>query len=544
MLTDLYQLTMAYAYWKSGRHDDTATFEVFFRKNPFGGGYTVCCGLEECLKYLTHFRFAPDDVDYLRRRVPNFAHAEDEFWQYLLSIDTSRITVRAIPEGRLAFPRVPLIVVQGPLVVAQLLETTLLTLVNYPCLVATNAARMVRAAQAKSIRQVKTGPAQLTRTPSCVEFGLRRAQGPDGGYSASHYAFLGGFAATSNVLAGELSGIPLSGTHAHSFVQTFLALEEAKHLVLSPNPESKSTRQANVVLVPRVVEYRQDFAKRYDPAFATTHDGELAAFCAYAVAFPNHFLCLLDTYDTLQSGLLNFVLVASVLNDLGYTPVGVRLDSGDLASLSIECANVFARHAAERPIFDRVSIVASNDINEDAIHELNRSDHAITAYGIGTNLVTCQKQPALGCVYKLVELEGRARIKISQDVGKVLIPGTKRAYRLYDATDRPILDLLTQHDELPPAENEPIECCDPFDEASRRWVTPSRVEPLLRTVFSQGQVVEQSVHSLPEAREALREELNRLDPEVARLDNPRIYGVSISLRLYRFLHGMWDNALH
>jgi nicotinate phosphoribosyltransferase len=437
-----------------------------------------------------------------------------------------------------------MLVVQGPLGVAQLLETTLLTLVNYPCLVTTNAARMVRAAQAKAVSQVKSGPAQFARIPTCVEFGLRRAQGPDGGLSASHCAYLGGFSATSNVLAGKLSGIPLSGTHAHSFVQTFLDLGEAEHLVLAPNPESKSSGGEEVALVPRVLECRRDFATRLDPAFATAHEGELAAFCAYAVAFPKQFLCLIDTYDTLKSGLLNFILVASVLDDLGYAPIGVRLDSGDLASLSVECAKVFARHAVERPVFDQVNIVASNDINEDAIHDLNRSGHAITAYGIGTHLVTCQKQPALGCVYKLVELEGRARIKISQDVGKVLIPGTKRAYRLYDAAGRMILDLLTRHDEPPPTENKPIECCDPFVEPSRTLVTPSRVEPLLRAVFHQGKVVEGSVRSLQEAREALARELRHLDVAVARLDNPRAYVVAVSPRLYDFLHVMLEHALH
>jgi nicotinate phosphoribosyltransferase len=549
MLTDLYQLTMTYAYWKTNRHNDVATFELFFRKNPFGGEYTVCCGLEECLKYLAHFRFAADDIHFLKHHVPNFAHAEDSFWEYLEKIDTSKLDVWALPEGSLAYPRIPLLVVRGPLAVAQLVETALLTLVNYPSLVATNAARMVRAAHAKrppaAHMSASSGASQFARIPSCVEFGLRRAQGPDGGISASHYAHLGGFAATSNVLAGKLSRVPLSGTHAHAFVQTFATLDEARHLHLSPNAQRRASaalQQTNeVALLPRVLTCRQELAARYDEAFLRTHPGELAAFCAYAAAFPTQFLCLIDTYDTLRSGLLNFVVVAYVLDDLGYTPVGVRLDSGDLAQLSTECANVFARHAAAaaRPFFDQLSIVASNDINEESIHALNDAGHAITAYGIGTNLVTCEKQPALGCVYKLVELNGKARIKISQDFGKVLIPGAKCAYRLYDASGTPILDLLTRHDETPPEPGHPVECCHPFDKEKFVVITPSRVEALLRPVFRQGKLVGENVRSLQEARAALARELGELPSDVSRLKDPRAYKVCVSRSLYTFLHDMW-----
>jgi nicotinate phosphoribosyltransferase len=545
MLTDLYQLTMTYAYWKTDRHNDSATFELFFRKNPFGGEYTVCCGLEECLKYLAHFRFAADDVQFLKHHVPNFAHAEDSFWEYLARIDTSHLDVWALPEGSLAFPRIPMLVVKGPLAVAQLVETALLTLVNYPSLVATNAARMVRAAHAKKATSA-TAASQFAKIPTCVEFGLRRAQGPDGGISASHYAHLGGFAATSNVLAGKVSRVPLSGTHAHAFVQTFATLDEARHLQLSPNAQRRVGAalqdSSQVALLPRVLKCRAELATRYDEAFLCTHPGELAAFCAYAAAFPTQFLCLIDTYDTLRSGLLNFVVVAYVLDDLGYTPVGVRLDSGDLAQLSVGCANVFARHAAAnaaRPFFDQLSIVASNDINEESIHALNGAGHAITAYGIGTNLVTCEKQPALGCVYKLVELNGQARIKISQDFGKVLIPGAKRAYRLYDASGTPILDLLTRHDETPPSPGRTVECCHPFDKEKFVVITPSRVESLLKPVFRRGQVVAENVQSLQEARAALARELGELPSEVSRLEDPRAYQVSVSRSLYTFLHEMW-----
>ena len=223
LLTDLYQLTMAYAHFRNARHEDPAVFELFFRRNPFGGEYTVFAGLDECLRHLRHFSFSESDVDYLRS-VPSFAGCDENFFEWLLEVDCSDVKVHAMRDGTVAFPRVPLVVVEAPLGVGQLLETTLLTLVNYPSLLATNAARMVRAAEKKSNngRGRSDGellPRQCTKVPACVEFGLRRAQGPDGGFSASKYCTIGGFAGTSNVQAGKLCGLNVVGTHAHSFVQ-------------------------------------------------------------------------------------------------------------------------------------------------------------------------------------------------------------------------------------------------------------------------------------------------------------------------------------
>lgn len=399
LLTDLYQVTMAYAHWLNKRHGDPAVFELFFRKNPFGGEYTIFAGLDECLKHLEHFRFTEEDIQYLRT-VPALSHADPGFFAWLLQLDTKDVRVRAIRDGTVVFPRVPLMIIECPLAVGHLLETTLLTLVNYPSLVATNAARMVLAAAPpvalqgihgeSGIETPPNRPAQCYVTSKCVEFGLRRAQGPDGGFSASKYSALSGFVATSNVMAGKLCGLNVSGTHAHAFVQSYSSLEEVSQNAI-PNLRTGESS----LLLPAVLEHRQRLAQD-NSYYATTNDGELAAFIAYATAFPATFLCLIDTYDTLNSGLLNFVVVAHVLDDLGYKPKGIRLDSGDLAYLSMECAFLFQSFAMERPLFAELDIVASNDINESVLHAINKQEHAITVYGIGTNLVTCQAQPALG----------------------------------------------------------------------------------------------------------------------------------------------------
>ena len=380
LLTDLYQITMAYAHWKNNRHNDPATFELFFRKNPFAGEYTVFAGLDECLKHLAHFSFSVEDVDYIKS-LPQMKNCNPGFFDWLLLLDASEVNVYAMKDGTVCFPREPLLVVEAPLAVGQLLETTLLALVNFPSLVATNAARMVRAAT-DSHRVPPTTLIGRKRTPTCVEFGLRRAQGPDGAMSASKYCQIGGFTGTSNVQAGKTLDIPVSGTHAHAFVQAYSNLDEVKTLTVT----HKDTKES-ILLLPLIREQRDFLSEEEDMAYACTNDGELAAFTAYAAAFPDSFLCLVDTYDTLQSGLLNFIIVASVLFEkCGYRPKGIRLDSGDLAYLSKECARVLESF----PWAWTCSIVASNDINEESLYALNKQEHAINVYGIGTNLVTCQ----------------------------------------------------------------------------------------------------------------------------------------------------------
>lgn len=533
LLTDLYQLTMTYAHWKNNRHNDPAVFELFFRKNPFGGEYTILAGLDECLKYLAHFAFTDSDIDYVRT-IPALANADEGFFTWLHSLDTSAVKVYAMQDGSVVFARVPLLIIEAPLGIGQLLETTLLTLLNYPSLIATNAARMVRAAQARAETHLPL-PAQCSVAPRCIEFGLRRAQGPDGGFSASKYAYMGGFVGTSNVKAGKLCGLPLAGTHAHAFVQAYLDLSLVQDLTIAHAKTGET-----ITLLPIVLQHRQRLAAE-DAQYASTNDGELAAFCAYAVAFPRHCLCLIDTYDTLRSGLLNFCLVALALDDLGYQAVGIRLDSGDLGYLSMECARVFDQLAKQRPVFAKLSIVASNDINEAVLHAIAKEPHAITSYGIGTNLVTCEAQPALGCVYKLVEIDGRPRMKLSQELGKVLIPGRKKAYRLYGEDGRPILDVMVRASEQAPTVGQRILCRHPFDQIKRAAVTPSRVETLHKLVFDNGHVVPGANRSLEQARKAVEQGLSTIRPDILRYVNPTPYKVSVSDELFTFLHELWQS---
>ena len=515
---------MTYAHWKIGKHNDPAVFELFFRKNPFKGQFTIFCGLDECLKHISNFRFSEDEVNYLRS-LPSLSHCEEGYFEYLLRLDTSELHVSALQEGSVVFPRVPMIMIEAPLGLGQLLETTLLNLVNYPSLIATNAARMVL--RAKSI--------------PCVEFGLRRAQGPDGACSASKYSFVGGFVGTSNVQAGKLNSMAVWGTHAHSYVQSFASLDGVDVLTLP----HKTTGQP-VTLLQKVLEYRTK-----DDANGATNDGELASFVAYACAFPDKFLCLVDTYDTLKSGLLNYTYVALALIDLGYHPRGIRLDSGDLVALSLACSDKFQELAAaagsneaHKTIWETQMIAASNDINEKVLYELSQEPHGMNAFGIGTNLVTCQAQPALGCVYKLVECEGQPRIKLSQELVKVTLPGRKRVYRISQDTpgskDQPC-DLMTLAQEPMPQLGKAIECFDPSmlgRETTMVTLRPSSVVELHSTVFDKGEV-QKPVASLNESQQFVKDQLQLLPENVTQYLDPHVYPVYISKDLHQYLHGLW-----
>lgn len=474
------------------------------------------------------------------------SQCDPAFFEWLGTVNTSQVTLRSMKQGTICFPRVPLMVIEAPLAVGQLLETTLLTLVNYPSLLATNAARMVHAATSKK-NTLPNPPEQCRKTPICMEFGLRRAQGPDGGVSASKYSTVGGFVGTSNVQAGKLFGLHVVGTHAHAFVQSYTALETVAGYEIPINRTDDATNSSgpddthrSVALLPRVLEYRKRLAETKSHYYATTNEGELAAFIAYAYAFPHTFLCLIDTYDTLQSGLFNFILVALVLDDLGYRPLGVRLDSGDLAYLSLECARLFQSFATERPFMNDLDIVASNDINETTLYALNDQQHAITVYGIGTNLVTCQAQPALGCVYKLVEIAGKPRMKLSQELGKVVVPGRKKAYRLYGKDGCPILDLMVGHNEKPPVVGERILCRHPIHAHKRATVVPSQVESLQHVVFEKGKVCKDALRSLEEARDIVQLQLQAFRPDILRYSNPTPYKVSVSDSVFEFLHKLWQ----
>ncbi|XP_026487907.1 nicotinate phosphoribosyltransferase isoform X2 [Vanessa tameamea] len=518
LLTDLYQITMAYAYWKSGKVNDTAVFDLFFRTNPFQGEFTIFAGLEECLKFLENFHYSDSDIEYLKQTLP--ATIEYEFYDYLKDLTCKDIKLSAIEEGSVVFPRVPLLRVEGPLIIAQLLETTLLTLVNFASLMATNAARY-RMVAGKHV--------------SLLEFGLRRAQGPDGGLSASKYAYVGGFDGTSNVLAGKMFNIPVKGTHAHSFVTSFSTLGDIHSGTLR-----HADTETQCDFLKMVLECRKRVSEILDVSPEEASDGELAALVSYAQAFPAGFLALVDTYDVKRSGLLNFCAVAIALNTCGYRAVGIRIDSGDLAYLSVLARETFNQVAKELdlPWFAKLTIVASNDINEETILSLHEQGHSIDCFGIGTHLVTCQRQPALGCVYKLVEINGQPRIKLSQDVGKVTIPGHKEAYRLFGADGHALIDLLQRSTEPAPEVGQKVLCRHPFQESKRAYVIPSKVEHLYKVYWNAGKICT-FPKPLVEVRERVQTSLRTLRQDIKRNLNPTPYKVAVSDNLYNFIHDLW-----
>eukprot|EP00761_Pharyngomonas_kirbyi_P013120 gb/GECH01013147.1/.p1 GENE.gb/GECH01013147.1/~~gb/GECH01013147.1/.p1 ORF type:complete len:568 (+),score=143.32 gb/GECH01013147.1/:1-1704(+) len=515
LLTDMYQITMAYSLWKNNRHNLPAAFDLFFRKNPFGGEFTIFAGLEEVLRFVSDFNYDQEHIEYLRTVLPS--STDPKFFEWLASIDCSDIKLYSVEEGTVVFPRIPLIRVEGPMAIAQLLESTLLCLVNYPSLVATNAAR----------HRLAVGPDK-----TILEFGLRRAQGPDGSISATRYSYLGGADGSSNTMAGYLFDIPIRGTMAHSYITSFASLDDfIDRDIVASNGEQYDDFFA-------IVKSFHD-----QLGFKYTNFGELIAFTAYARTFPDGFLALVDTYDTLQSGIKNFVCVALALDKLGYKPLGIRLDSGDLAYLSVKTRELFRKIAQQFDIeyFEHLSIAASNDLNETTISSLNAQGHEIDIFAIGTNLVTCQSQPALGCVYKLVEVEGDPRIKLSQEVSKVTLAGRKEAYRLYGSEGHPLLDLLINLDESAeekPQENTRILCHHPFEEQKRVYVTPQRVEPLHKLVWSGGKV-QMNLRTLRETREFCQSQIKMMREDHLRALNPAPYKVSVTGSLYRKIHSLW-----
>ncbi|KAH7817503.1 Nicotinate phosphoribosyltransferase [Monocercomonoides exilis] len=536
-LTDMYQLTMCYAYWRGGIHNKKAAFELFFRKCPFKGEYAIFAGLDTVLRFLEKFHFSDSDIEYLKTIIP---HAEPEFFEYVKGIDGSCLKVYSLREGTMCFPSVPLLRVEGPLAVAQLVETTLLNIIGFPTLVATNAARMRHVA----------GPEK-----TLLEFGLRRAQGPDGGMSASVYAIMGGFDKTSNVLAGKLFGLELSGTHAHAFVMSYQNMKDVKNRKLRRNIKKEiasSSSSSSSSSCPSLEESISSEAEEVDfvelvlsiksrLGIDGTQEGELAAFTAYAISFPNGFCALVDTYNTLKSGVPNFICVSVALVECGYEPGSVRLDSGDLAYLSIKSKEMFREYAekANCEKLKEAQVVASNDINETTIVALNEQHHQIDVFGIGTNLVTCQGQPSLGCVYKLVELEGSPRIKLSDEMGKTTLPSRKVAFRLHSSDDRPLLDILVRVEAddtfKAPQSGEKVLCRHPFVESKRCYVIPERVEQLHSCVWD-GRCLMEKRYSCVEIRDYVNAQMNAQREDRLRIINPTPYKVSLTQDLFEHTH--------
>ncbi|HVU36086.1 MAG TPA: nicotinate phosphoribosyltransferase [Opitutaceae bacterium] len=465
LLTDLYELTMAYGYWKHGMAERRAVFHVTFRTLPFRGGYAVAAGLGGVIEYLEALRFTEGDLDYLAALTGNDGRPlfDGGFIDYLRKLELA-CDIDALPEGTLAFPHEPLVRVRGPIGQAQIIETALLNFVNFQTLIATKAARTCLAAAGDPV----------------IEFGLRRAQGIDGGLAASRAAYIGGCDSTSNVLAGRRYGIPVKGTHAHSWVMAF--------------------------------------------------GDEVAAFQAYAEAMPNNCILLVDTYDTLE-GVREAVRIGRWLREHGHELAGIRLDSGDLAYLSVA-----ARRILDDSGFPQAVIVASNDLDENVIASLKQQGAKIAVWGVGTKLVTAYDQPALGGVYKLTAIR-RAddqgweyRLKLSEQPAKLSIPGMLNVRR-YREGDRFIGDMI--FDELAaPDPAAPRVIVDPGNELRRKtFAAGADAEDLLVPIFRAGRRV-YDAPPLVESRAHATQQLAALHAGTKRLLNPHEYPAGLALGLH------------
>ncbi len=461
--TDFYELTMMAGLFRHAKLADTGTFDLYFRRLPFQGGFAITAGLETALDHLENLRFESDELDYLTSLgggKPIFARA---FLDWLRGF-RFRGEVWGIPEGTVVFQDEPLLRVSGTVMECLLVETLLLCVLNFQTLIATKAARLWET----------SGRNRL------LEFGLRRAQGLDGGLSAARAAYIGGSDATSNVHAGHTFGIPVRGTHSHAWVMSF--------------------------------------------------PSELESFRAFAETFPDHCVFLVDTYDVLRSGLPNTITVARELRARGHQLQGIRLDSGDLAYLSRK-----ARAMLDEAGFPEVKIVASNDLEELVIDEIIRNGGRVDVWGVGTNLVTGSGPGggALGGVFKLVEHNGRPTIKLSDNLEKSTSPGRKQIHRLTSAESGLYeADAVTLAEERLEAGRDVL-IIDPRNPLRRKRITsPSGCEPLLRHVMHEGRRL-----GPPETLEAARARrvasLDRLDSSHKRVVNPHVYKVGVSQALWR-----------
>ncbi|MFL6291892.1 MAG: nicotinate phosphoribosyltransferase [Thermoanaerobaculia bacterium] len=462
LLTDLYELTMAYGYWRSGTHTKEAVFHHHFRRPPFGSGFTVACGLAPVIEFIEHFHFDDDDLAYLAGLLGNDGKPlfDGEFLDMLRGL-RFECDVDAVPEGTVVFPHEPLIRVRGPILQAQILETPLLTILNFQTLIATKAARVCLAAQGDTV----------------LEFGLRRAQGIDGGLSASRAAYAGGCHGTSNVLAGKLFGLPVGGTHAHSWVLSF--------------------------------------------------DTELESFEAYARAMPNNCVFLVDTYNTLE-GVRHAVEVGRWLREQGREMLGVRLDSGDLAWLSRE-----ARRILDEGGFPEARVYASSELDEHLVESLKLQGAKIAVWGVGTNLVTAKDDPALGGVYKLTAVREpgepwKYKVKLSEQAVKITTPGIQQVRR-FSADGGFIADMIFDEELGAPATPTIV---DPGDLTRRKEIpADTPYTDLLVPVFRQGRRV-YDPPPLKEVRQRAADQLAGFHGGVKRFANPHQYPAGLERGLF------------
>ncbi|MDO4169528.1 MAG: nicotinate phosphoribosyltransferase [Lachnospiraceae bacterium] len=472
LLTDLYELTMMQGYYKSGENE-SVIFDVFYRTNPSGSGYAIACGLEQVIDYIKNLSFSYDDIDYLR----GLGIFDEDFLEYLAGYHFTG-DIYAIPEGTVVFPREPLLKVIAPIMEAQLVETAILNIINHQSLIATKASRVCYAANGDGV----------------MEFGLRRAQGPDAGTLGARAAVIGGCVGTSNVLTGQLFDVPVLGTHAHSWIMSF--------------------------------------------------KDEYTAFKTYAEMYPDSCTLLVDTYDTLNSGVPNAIRVFQEMRDAGIKSksYGIRLDSGDLAYLSKE-----ARKMLDAAGFEDAVIAASSDLDEYLINSLKNQGATINSWGVGTNLITSADCPAFGGVYKLAALKPSEeedfvpKIKISENPVKITNPGNKTVYRIYDkATGKIKADLICLVGEKYNPE-EDLMIFDPIYTWKKSIIKGGTytMREIIKPIFKKGQCVYESPSTM-DIRSYCQEELNTLWDESRRLVNPKEVYVDLSQPLYDLRNELLD----
>ena len=468
MMTDLYQLTMMYGYFKTGMRDNLATFDMFYRSKDATTHYAIMAGLEQLIEYLENLRFDEESLSYLR----GLGIFDEDFLEELRNFEFHG-DVYAVPEGTIVFPGEPLIRVTAPIFEAQLVETALLNIINHQTLIATKASRVVQAAEGGTV----------------MEFGLRRAQGPDAGIYGARAAIIGGCKSTSNVLTGQMYNIPIAGTHAHSWVMSF--------------PD------------------------------------EITAFRKYAEMFPTSCLLLVDTYDTLKSGVPNAIQVFDELRAQGHEPVGIRLDSGDLAYLSRE-----ARKMLDAAGYPNTIICASGDLDENLIRDLKLQGACIDTWGVGTKLITSEDCPSLGGVYKMSAetVDGRVipKIKISENPVKITNPGVKKLWRIYDnKTGKATADLIALDYETYDT-SKPLTIYDPVNTWKSMTLTDYTMKELQVKVFEGGKRVYDSP-SLQEIQQHCQEDLDTFWDQYKRLLNPHRYKVDLSDSLWMLKNSMLQN---
>ena len=466
LLTDLYQLTMMNGYLKKNRKDEIAVFDVFFRQNGMIT-YSIACGLQQVADYILNLDFGKDEIEYLR----SLNIFDEVFLDYLKNF---RFTgdVYAVPEGTIVFPGEPILTVKAPVMQAQLIETAVLNMINFQTLIASKAAKICYAAKGDSV----------------MEFGLRRAQAPDAGIYGARAAVIGGCGSTSNVLAGKMFDIPVSGTHAHSWVMNF--------------------------------------------------KDEYTAFKNYAEVYPDNALLLVDTFDTLKSGVPNAIRVFNELQKKGYKPKGIRLDSGDLAYLSKK-----ARQMLDEAGFKDTIICASGDLDEYSINSLKNQGAKINLWGVGTKLITSADMPALGGVYKLAavyDCNGTEipKIKISDNAAKITNPGFKNIFRVYDnKTGKAEADFIALRSEKPVDVSKPLVLTHPTDRWKKITFTDYTVRGLQEEIIKEGKLV-YDIPSLKEIKKYCQSELDSFWDEYKRLDSPHVYKVDLSDSLYELKRNM------